>query len=146
MDTLRKCPFGTGKSHLSAAALRQIGGGWFVKQSSLLFALRATYRDKAARDPIERAQSARLLVLDDVGISSGGRDELPLLHEILDHRHGEKLPTIMTSNLPLEGLSAVIGDRMSDRLRESAFRVLNFTGTSNRRGARQRYFGLDQTE
>lgn len=138
--------FGTGKSHLGAAALRQVGRGWFVKQSSLLLALRQTYRDKAAFDPIDRAQSARLFVLDDVGISSGGRDELPLLHEILDYRHGERLPTIITSNLPLEGLSAVIGERMADRLRESAFRVLKFSGASNRRDARQRYFGLDQTE
>ena len=133
--------FGTGKSHLGAAALRKFGRGWFIKQSSLLFALRATYKDKAAFDPIERAQTARLLVLDDVGISSGGRDELPLLHEILDYRHGERLPTIITSNLPIEGLSSVIGERMADRLRESAFRVLKFSGASNRRDARQRYFG-----
>lgn len=132
--------YGTGKSHLSAAALRAVGKGWFVKQSSLLYALRQTYRDTAAFDPIDRAQSARLFVLDDVGSSSGGRDELPLLHEILDYRHGERLPTIITSNLPFEKLSAVIGERMADRLRESAFRVLKFTGTSNRRQARQRYF------
>ena len=132
--------FGTGKSHLAAAALRAFGAGWFVKHSSLLYALRATYRDKAADDPIDRGQSARLFVLDDVGLSAGGRDELPLLHEILDHRHGERLPTIITSNLEYDALASVFGERMADRLRESAFRVLTFTGTSHRREARARYF------
>src|ERR1039458_5707723 len=90
--------YGTGKAHLAVAALRSFGGGWIVKQASLLCALRDTYSDKTAFDPIERAQSARLLVLGDVGLSAGGRDELPMLHEILDYRHGERLPTIITRN------------------------------------------------
>jgi DNA replication protein DnaC len=132
--------YGTGKSHLSAAALRTFGKGWFVKNSTLLNSLRDTYRDKLAFNPIERAQSARLFVLDDAGLSAGGKDQLPLIHEILDYRHGERLPTIITSNLSWDGLTGVIGERMSDRLRESAFRILNFTGKSHRREARQRYF------
>ena len=132
--------YGTGKTHLAVAALRQLKGGWLVKQASLLRALRDTYADKAAFDPIERAQNARLFILDDAGLSGGGKDELPMLHEILDYRHGERLPTIITSNLPYESLSAVLGERMADRLRESAFRVLTFTGSSHRREARDRYF------
>jgi DNA replication protein DnaC len=132
--------FGTGKTHLAVAGLRTFGTGWLVKQASLLRALRDTYADKSAFDPIERAQNARLLVLDDVGLSGGGRDELPMLHEILDYRHGSRLPTIITSNLPFENLSAVLGERMADRLRESTFRVLTFTGSSHRRDARELYF------
>jgi len=50
----------------------------------LLRARRDTYADKSAFDPIERAQGARLFVLDDAGLSGGGKDELPMLHEILD--------------------------------------------------------------
>lgn len=132
--------YGTGKSHLAVAALRVFDRGWFTKQSSLLSALRATYRDKTAFDPKDRAQSAQLFVLDDVGVSSGGRDELPLLHEILDYRHGERLPTIITSNLPWENLTSALGERMGDRLRESTFRVLTFAGLSHRRDARGKFF------
>ena len=138
--------YGTGKTHLGVAALRSFNGGWLVKQASLLRALRDTYNDKAAFDPIDRAQTARLLILDDAGLSAGGRDELPMLHEILDYRHGERLPTIITSNLPFEKLSSVVGERMADRLRESAFRVLTFTGTSHRRDARARYFDAPPVE
>ncbi|MEI8290375.1 MAG: ATP-binding protein [Verrucomicrobiota bacterium] len=132
--------YGTGKSHLAAASLHTFGKGWFVKNSTLLNCLRDTYRDKSAFDPIDRAQSARLFVLDDAGLSVGGRDQLPLLHEILDYRHGERLPTIITSNLEWDSLANVIGERMADRLCESAFGVMKFTGGSHRREARQRYF------
>ena len=138
--------YGTGKTHLAVAALRSFGSGWIVKQASLLRALRDTDSDKAAFGLIYRAQSARMLVLDDVGLSAGGRDELPMLHEILDYRHGERLPTIITSNLPFEKLTPVLGERMADRLRESAFRVLTFTGTSHRRDARARYFDAPPVE
>lgn len=132
--------FGTGKSHLATAALRYFGRGWFTKQSSLLFALRATYHDKAAFNPIERAQAARLFILDDIGSSAGGRDEQPMIHEILDYRHGERLPTILTSNLSYEKPTSVLGERLGDRLKESTFRVLVFNGSSHRTQARQSYF------
>jgi len=132
--------YGTGKSHLAAAAFRRYGQGWFVSHNSLLVSLRHTYRDKMAFDPIERGKNARLLVLDDVGLSGGGRDELPMLHEILNHRHCDKLPTVITSNLSYECLIGLLGERMADRLRESTFRVLTFTGASHRKKARELYF------
>ena len=137
---------GTGKTHLGVASIRKFDGGWLIKQATLLRLLRATYGDRNADDPIERAQNARLLVLDDVGLSGGGRDELPMLHEILDHRHGSRLPTIITTNLPFENLSAFLGERMADRLRESTFRVLTFTGPSHRRAAREHYFDAPPSE
>lgn len=132
--------YGLGKTHLSIAALRKFEAGWLVKQGTLLRLLRATYGDDRADDPIERAKRASLLVLDDAGQSAGGKDELPMLHEILDHRHGQRLPTIITSNLSFDDLCNVLGERMADRLRECTFRVLVFIGKSHRRDARERYF------
>lgn len=137
---------GTGKSHLATAALRSIGRGWFIKQASLLRALRASYIDSAAPNPIGRAMITPIFVLDDVGLSGGGRDELPMLHEILDHRHGERLPTVITSNLEYESLTKFLGERMADRLRESVFRVLIFAGNSHRPNARERYFDATPIE
>ena len=131
---------GTGKTHMAVAILRTFSRGWLVKQSELLRRLRATYRDRAAVDPVDAAQDASLLVLDEVGLSAGGRDELPLLHDVLDHRHGNQKPTILTGNLGTDQLAAVIGDRMADRLKESAFAVLVLSGASNRAEARDRYF------
>ena len=92
-------PVGVGKSHLAVAVQRTFKASVFVKQSSLLRQLRATYSDKKAADPIERCQGADLLVLDEMGVSGGGKDEGPMLSEILDHRYGHLLPTIITSTM-----------------------------------------------
>lgn len=134
---------GTGKTHLAVAILRGFKSGLFIKQSELLRRLRATYRDKAAVDPVDEAQDAACLVLDEVGLSPGGRDELPMLHDILDHRHGNQKPTIITGNVAFDELSQIIGERMADRLRESCFAILNFGGASYRPEARKRYFWQD---
>lgn len=133
-------PVGTGKTHLAVSAMRGFRSALLVKQSTLLRNLRDTYRDKKAIEPVDQCQAVGLLALDEMGMSPGGRDELPMLHEILDYRHGERKPTILTGNLGWEELKAVTGDRMADRLKESSFAVLNFAGSSHRRDARQRYF------
>jgi DNA replication protein DnaC len=137
-------PVGVGKSHLAVAVARSFyrDRPWphWVKQSTLLRQLRATYNDHKAKDPIEECQKASLLVLDECGVSGGGKDEGPMLHEILDHRYGEKKPTVITSNLPWPELQSEVGERLADRLRESAFGVLVFSGESHRVKARDIYF------
>jgi DNA replication protein DnaC len=134
-------PVGIGKSHLAVAVARKFQHLLFVKQSTLLRQLRATYSDKKAVDPIERCQEAELLVLDEMGVSGGGKDEWPMLSEILDHRYGHLLPTVVTSNLSWDELRAELGERIGDRLRESAHAVLAFAGESHRPAHRAAYFG-----
>jgi DNA replication protein DnaC len=135
-------PVGTGKTHLAVGIMR----GWegsksvFVKQSTLLRQLRATYGDKSAADPIPKCQSAGILVLDEMGLSGGGKDELPMLSEILDHRYGAKKPTILTSNCAWDELREILGPRLADRLKEAAFKVLVFSGESHRAEQRDNYF------
>jgi DNA replication protein DnaC len=131
---------GTGKSHVAAAITRNFKHPLFVKQSEMLRRLRSSYRDKAARDPVDEAQDADLLVLDEMGLSAGGRDELPMLHDVLDHRYNERKPTVLTGNITFDEMQDVVGARMADRFRESAFAVLMFGGSSHRRDARERYF------
>ena len=132
---------GTGKSHLAVGAMRKFGDAYFVKQGTLLRMLRDTYRNNKAVDPVELCQNTGLLVLDEIGVSGGGKDEAPMLHEILDHRHGERKPTILTSNLDWQELSQTISPRLAARLKQSAFKVLRFNGPSQRPLAREQYFG-----
>lgn len=132
--------YGTGKSHLAVAILKTFKSAMMVKQSELLRRLRQTYRDKAAVDPVDEAQDVACLALDEIGLSAGGRDELPLLHDVLDFRHSNQKPTILTGNVSVESLCNIIGERMADRLRESCFARLNFVGESHRRDAREKYF------
>ena len=133
---------GTGKSHLAVGTMRQnlTKGCWFIRQSDLLRELRETYRDTKAGDPVKKGRRVGLLVLDDMGLSSGGRDEFSLLHDILDSRYGERLPTIITANIGWNELRQLLGERLADRLKESAYKVRTFSGPSHRAGRRQDYF------
>lgn len=132
--------FGTGKTHLAVGVMRLFNSAFFVKQSTLLRMLRETYSNHIAVDPVVKCQKTDLLILDEMGLTSGGKDELPLLNEILDFRHGARKPTILTGNMDWPGLSEIIGQRLSDRLRESAYRILVFSGKSHRSEAHGRYF------
>jgi DNA replication protein DnaC len=131
---------GDGKSFLAAAILREIGAGLFITHNDLLLELRRGYGDAKAEDVILKAQRTRLLVIDDFGLSMGGRDELPMLQSILDHRYGEALPFIITSNLTAEGVYESVGARLADRLKQATFALLKFSGQSSRKAERSKYF------
>jgi DNA replication protein DnaC len=130
---------GVGKTHLAVAVMRAFTRPIFFKQNTLLRALRRTYSDPDADDPIQACQEADLLVLDELGVSSGGKDEYPLLYEILDYRYGEYRPTVVTSNATPDQLRETLGDRLVDRIRQSTFRLLLFGGKSHREDCRQAY-------
>ena len=132
---------GTGKSHLAVGAMRHFRHPFFAQQNRLLRLLRATYRGNNLLDPIEQAQKCGLFVLDELGVTAGGKDEFPMLHEILNHRYGEHKPTILTGNLAPTELREVLGERLADRLHEAAYALLRFLGPSHRADRRDIYLG-----
>jgi len=133
-------PVGNGKSHLAVAVARAMSVRCrFITHNGLLKKLRDTYRSDRAEDIVESCKRVRLLILDEIGLSAGGRDELPMLHEILGERHNSRKPTVLTSNLARADIEATLGERMSDRLKESGFKLLNFNGESMRRLAKDKY-------
>jgi DNA replication protein DnaC len=133
---------GTGKSHIAVGIMRQFKRPYFVKQGTLLRLLRKSYGQNSQPDPIERCQRCDLFVLDELGgPSAGGKDEFPMLHEILDFRHGELLPTVITSNCDWTTVKQILGARLADRLKQSTDKVLLFAGESNRSNYRDEYFG-----
>jgi DNA replication protein DnaC len=131
---------GTGKTHLAVAVMRQFKNGRFIKQSTLLHELRRSYSDKAAQDPIETVSalafwcSMKLASRRAVGMSS------PCCTIFLTTGYGEKLPTVLTSNLDFDGLKEVIGERIADRLKEAAFSIFHLTGPSHRASRKDDYF------
>lgn len=130
---------GDGKSFLAVAILREFGDGRYISHNDLLVQVRKGYKDPGAVDWLKRYQDTPLLVLDDVGFSTGGRDDVPMIHHILDHRHNEKKPTVITSNLPYAECLERLGDRMANRVSQSLYRKLTFTGASHRAAMRGSY-------
>ena len=130
---------GTGKTHLAVGVMRAFKRPVLYRQNGFLRALRATYSDQNLPDPVEVCQGADLFVLDEIGVSGGGRDEYPALHEILDHRHGEYKPTIITGNCDLDQLRSILGERLTDRIRQAAVAVVTLAGKSHRAGLQEKY-------
>jgi len=120
---------GSGKTTLAVGMAREAllagsaspGTTRYVGERAYLDALKAAFdadgetpRRPDPRDPTR----ARLLVLDDVGsayLTPWGRGEIAGL---IERRHGEGLPTILTSNLPLDALASAIDQRVASRIAE----------------------------
>ena len=130
---------GTGKSHIAASIIGRHRRGRFVTQAQILRTLRASYADPRTEDIVEVCSTVKLLALDEIGVSGGGKDEAPALHQIISARYENFLPTIMTSNLDGDAFKAAMGDRLTDRIREASGGVLRFCGRSKRHTVNARY-------
>lgn len=136
---------GVGKTHLAIGALaQQKGGGVFAEWSPLLKRVRGTYGQTGATDALlDRLCRTPLLVLDEVGLSTGGADEVPILHLLLNSRIGEMLPFILTGNFASrDAMLPVLGRRLADRFAGSVFRTCVINGLSFRKTKRASYLGI----
>lgn len=86
------------------------------------------------RKLIEMCQRVPFLVMDDIGVRGASEAFRAYLHAIINYRTVNGLPTIYTSNLPIEELARVFDERMYDRVRDMCVQ-LHFEGES-RRGRR----------
>lgn len=73
-----------------------------------------------------------LLILDEIGIQSGTDAEARALFDVLDGRYQDEKPTILLSNLDLDGVRSCLGERIYDRLREDHGEVVTFSWESRR--------------
>lgn len=118
--------FGTGKTHLAAAIVRQRLSegvvGLFIKTPALLNRMRATF-DKDSTGPtaaelLTAVKRVPLLVLDDLGVEKTTDWVTETLYEIVDSRYCDGLPLIITTNLTAPDLKKQIGKRIASRLAE----------------------------
>ena len=133
---------GVGKSHLAVAIMREIGGGIFVTNDMLMVQIRKEYRQngQVGLTTKERCIKTKLLIIDDLGTADGGGDVLTSLHTILTARHGNKLPSVRTTNMTEEQIEDYVGKRVFNRLDESLHTCITLTGESMRKQARTAYF------
>jgi DNA replication protein DnaC len=112
--------YGTGKTHLAASIANEaveIGVPTiFLTVPDLLDALRATFDSEATSfdETFERIRSAPLLVLDDFGTQNATEWAREKLFQILNHRYVNRLPLVVTMNVPLEEVDGRLRSRLSD--------------------------------
>lgn len=139
--------FGRGKTGLIVAALREIawrgvlpmipaglirytrsgdarGAGayaWFVTATALLESLRP-HDDDSQERMLEKYRAVDYLAIDDIGAERLTEWGVDRLFEIVNHRHSELLPMMVSSNLSpgelAKRINKQIGDQSGDRIVE----------------------------
>ena len=80
---------------------------------------------------MEKAKEAPFAILDDIGVREASEGFRGDLHAIINYRVTNELPTVYTSNLPVEEMARVFDARLYDRIRDMAG-VIEFAGESKR--------------
>jgi DNA replication protein DnaC len=114
-------PYASGKTHLSAAIANSRADlgqpPMFISVSNLLDHLRATF---SVNSPVsldrrfEEIRSAALLILDALGEQSPTPWANEKLFQLIDYRHLNKLPTVMTTAKYLDELDSRVLSRIQD--------------------------------
>jgi DNA replication protein DnaC len=115
---------GTGKNHLSAAAVNHIIENftqtcYATSITGVFLEIKDSYRD---RSPISETQildkliNVDLLVLDELGLHKGTDFEFEKINWIINERMNLLKPFIMLSNLSWQELTTMAGDRLADRI------------------------------
>lgn len=133
---------GTGKSHLALAILQGIMPryiGRYVTCMDVIREVRSTWRkdsEKGEAEILKDLCDQPLLVIDEIGMQYGSDGEQTILFDVLDLRYREMRPTILITNQDKEGFKTYVGERIFDRLTESA-RWVPFAWESYRKVARK---------
>ena len=130
---------GTGKTHLGCAlaiAVARLGDtALFATATEFTRAIRETYNGgkQSEAQVLERYAAPQLLVLDEVGASSGSDHEKQQLFELINRRYSESRPTVLVTNLSVEEIQAFLGERILDRLRDGGGKLLRLDWESHRK-------------
>ena len=136
---------GTGKTHLSCAVLRSLAHeqgitGRYATAYRAVQEVRECYRNRELSElqAMDAFIQPDLLVLDEIGVQYGTDSEHLILFNILNGRYEALKPTIVISNLNVDGVIKYLDERVYDRLRENGGGVLAFDWESWRqKGGRQ---------
>ena len=113
-------PYGCGKTHLAVAIANmrlELYGeqAVFITAPDLLDILRATFspQSEATFDVyFDRVRNVPLLVLDDLGVENPSGWAKEKLFQLLNYRHVNRFPTVITTNTPFDDLDPRISSRM----------------------------------
>lgn len=114
---------GSGKTMLSCCLINEITkrNAGSVKFVNVLDFLEMTKKSYGGDEEVNAIYQASLLVLDDIGVQMSKEWVDTVLYRLINERYVKRLPTIYTSNIPLERLR--IDDRIIDRIESTTYQV-----------------------
>lgn len=118
-------PCGVGKTHLSVAILQtlvveRLVPARFIDEAELLRRLQYSYgpdSPETEREVMLPLMEIDLLVWDDLGTGRPTEWVRETMRTVINHRYTNNLPTIFTTNWPLEARSSASASTASQRLR-----------------------------
>lgn len=129
---------GTGKTMLACAtinALIESKKCRMVKLIDMFRELKDTWRKESSKTELELISwysKLDLLVIDEVGVNYDSDTEKMFIFDIIDGRYQNMKPTMIISNLGIDGIKGLIGDRAYDRLKDGGGEVVAFDWESQR--------------
>ena len=128
---------GTGKTHLSCAILRELGGVYRIAPDIVEEMRRAKSFTAAETEAeiIDYYGRVNLLVIDEIGRGISATDEKYVIYQLVNARYNTRKPTVLISNLGKSDFLQYIGVAAADRLVESA-EICELKGESYRRELR----------
>jgi len=119
---------GNGKSHLGAAAANHLNANGhlavMITAPDFLDYLKEAFQPNApdsAPSRLRRVRESEILILDDLGVeynkSNGGGTTWAQeqFYKLLDYRYRMRLPTLITTNVPLDRQESRLASRLQDR-------------------------------
>ena len=131
---------GSGKTHQAYGALAAIGNSgqplvrWVAESVPDLQARMLPSSGVSLETEFNRIANAPLLLLDELGANKGSDWADAITFRLVDRRYNRCLPTIYTTNIPIEQLKLALGDRVNSRLAQTATKV-KLDGIDRRRAA-----------
>jgi len=129
---------GTGKTLLASAMLESLVDDnrcEIIKVIDLIRHLKSTWNkdsESTEENLIKYFVKLDLLILDEVGSQFGSDTEKLFIFDIIDGRYQDMKQTVLISNLDINGIKEVIGERCVDRLREGGGSMIAFNWESSR--------------
>lgn len=130
---------GVGKTHLASSAVNQIVRSGktcrIIKIIDLIRQFKSTWdksNEATEKDFLDFYTKIPALIIDEVGVQFGSDTEKMVVFDIIDGRYNNMLPTVLISNLAIDGVKELIGDRAIDRMREDGGNVIAMKWESHR--------------
>ena len=119
--------FGRGKTGLLTPALRSMlesgKSGLWIETYDFISEIQSGYEDGSSLKRLEAAQRADVILLDDFGDKSRTNaesdDRRRIIYQLINYRHNNGLPMLITSNLTAAEMSMQFGQRTVERIIES---------------------------
>ena len=114
---------GSGKTMLACCMINELTKRHpcSVKFVNILDFLEMTKKSYDGDNEVNSIYQASLLVLDDIGVQMSKEWVDTVLYHLINERYANRLPTIYTSNIPVEHLK--MDDRIIDRIESTTYSV-----------------------